>query len=94
MTSSEIRQKFLEFFEKRGHKIIPSSSLIPENDPSVLFNIAGMQPLMPYLLGKKHPQGKRLVNIQKCIPKVRVRIPACFVCDQVVRMSFCNLFYI
>ena len=67
MQSNEIRKRFLEFFEKRGHKIIPSSSLVPENDPSVLFNIAGMQPLMPYLLGKEHLEGKRLVNIQKCI---------------------------
>ncbi|MES2023653.1 MAG: alanine--tRNA ligase [Patescibacteria group bacterium] len=67
MQSSEIRARFLKFFENRGHKIIPSASLVPENDPSVLFNIAGMQPLMPYLLGKKHPEGKRLVNIQKCI---------------------------
>lgn len=67
MESNEIRSRFLKFFEARGHKIIPSSSLIPENDPSVLFNIAGMQPLMSYLLGEKHPNGKRLVNIQKCI---------------------------
>ncbi len=67
MQSSEIRSRFLKFFENRGHKIIPSSSLVPENDPSVLFNIAGMQPLMPYLLGQVHPDGKRLVNIQKCV---------------------------
>ncbi len=67
MESNEIRSRFLKFFEARGHKIIPSSSLVPENDPSVLFNIAGMQPLMPYLLGEKHPSGKRLVNVQKCI---------------------------
>ena len=70
MQSTEVRFRFLKFFEKRGHKIISSSSLIPENDPSVLFNIAGMQPLMPYLLGKEHPSGKRLVNIQKCIRTV------------------------
>ncbi len=67
MQSDEIRARFLKFFEKRGHKIIPSASLVPQNDPSVLFNIAGMQPLMPYLLGEKHPDGKRLVNIQKCV---------------------------
>src|SRR3989337_2350622 len=66
MTSSEIRQKFLEFFEKRGHKIVPSSSLVPENDPSVLFTTAGMQPMVAYLLGQEHPQGKRIVNSQKC----------------------------
>ena len=70
MQSNEIRTRFLKFFEKRGHKIIPSASLVPENDNSVLFNIAGMQPLMPYLLGEKHPEGKRLVNIQKCIRTV------------------------
>ncbi|MDD5318443.1 MAG: alanine--tRNA ligase [Candidatus Pacebacteria bacterium] len=67
MKSSEIRSRFLKFFEKRGHAIIPSASLVPENDPSVLFNTAGMQPLVPYLLGEKHPSGKRLVNIQKCV---------------------------
>ncbi len=70
MQSSEIRERFLKFFEARGHKIISSSSLVPENDSSVLFNIAGMQPLMPYLLGEVHPKGKRLVNIQKCIRTV------------------------
>lgn len=67
MKSSEIRQRFLNFFEKRGHAIIPSYSLVPENDPSVLFTTAGMQPLVPYLLGEKHPKGTRLANIQKCI---------------------------
>ncbi len=67
MTSTEIREKFLRFFQKRGHAIIPSASLVPENDPSSLFNTAGMQPLVPYLLGETHPQGKRLVNIQKCL---------------------------
>ncbi len=67
MTSNEIRQRFLAFFEKRGHAIIPSASLVPENDPSVLFNTAGMQPLVPYLLGEKHPQGTRLADAQKCV---------------------------
>jgi len=67
MQSNEIRQKFLIFFENRGHKIIPSASLIPENDPSVLFNTAGMQPIVPYLLGQKHPMGNRLVDVQKCV---------------------------
>lgn len=70
MQSNEIRSRFLTFFEKRGHKIIPSASLVPENDPSVLFNTAGMQPLMPYLLGKEHPEGTRLVNYQKCVRTV------------------------
>lgn len=67
MQSNEIRKRFLAFFEKRGHKIIPSASLVPENDPSVLFNTAGMQPLVPYLLGQEHPMGKRIVDIQKCV---------------------------
>lgn len=67
MQSKEIRTKFLEFFKKREHAIIPSASLIPENDPSVLFTTAGMQPLAPYLLGETHPEGKRLVNVQKCV---------------------------
>jgi len=67
MQSSEIRSRFLKFFESRGHKAVPSSSLVPENDPSVLFTTAGMHPLVPYLLGEKHPLGKRLVDFQKCI---------------------------
>lgn len=67
MTSSEIRKKFLEFFEKKGHTIIPSASLIPENDPTVLFTTAGMHPLVPFLLGEIHPGGKRVVSVQKCI---------------------------
>ena len=67
MQSEEIRRRFLAFFEKRGHAIIPSASLVPHDDPSVLFTTAGMQPLVPYLLGEKHPAGKRLVNAQKCV---------------------------
>ena len=67
MTVKELKQKYLDFFEKRGHKIIPSASLIPENDPTVLFTTAGMHPLVPYLLGEKHPAGSRLVDVQKCI---------------------------
>lgn len=67
MQSSEIRTRFLKFFENRGHKIIPSASLVPENDPSVLFNTAGMQPLVPYLLGQEHPMGKRIADVQKCV---------------------------
>lgn len=67
MQSNEIRSRFLAFFEKRDHKIIPSASLLPENDPSVLFNTAGMQPLVPYLMGEKHPLGTKLVNVQKCV---------------------------
>jgi len=67
MQSQEIRKRFLEFFEKRGHAILPSASLVPENDPSVLFTTAGMQPLVPYLLGEPHPQGDKLANVQKCV---------------------------
>ena len=59
-TGQSLREMYLQFFEKRGHKIIPSASLIPENDPTVLFTTAGMHPLVPYLLGEKHPAGKRL----------------------------------
>lgn len=66
MTSKEIRQKFLDFFKKREHSIISSASLIPENDSSLLFTNSGMSPLIPYLLGEKHPQGRRLVNSQRC----------------------------
>ncbi|HEY4486375.1 MAG TPA: alanine--tRNA ligase [Candidatus Paceibacterota bacterium] len=67
MQSEEIRRRFLAFFEKRGHAIIPSASLVPQDDPSVLFTTAGMQPLVPYLLGEKHPAGTRLANVQKCV---------------------------
>ena len=72
LTSDEIRKRFLTFFEKRGHTILPSAPLIPENDPSVLFNTAGMQALVPYLLGQTHPQGTRLANIQKCVRTVDI----------------------
>ena len=67
MHSDEIRRRFLAFFEKRGHAVIPSAPLVPQNDPSVLFNTAGMQPLVPYLLGQKHPAGNMLVDVQKCV---------------------------
>ena len=67
MNALELRNKYLDFFERHGHKVIPSAPLIPENDPSVLFNTAGMQPLVPYLLGQKHPEGTRLTDYQKCI---------------------------
>ena len=59
MQSNELKKKFLEFFKNKNHAVIPSSSLIPENDPAVLFTTAGMHPLVPYLLGQKHPSGKR-----------------------------------
>ena len=67
MNRKELIKKYLEFFESKGHKIIPSASLVPENDPTVLFTTAGMHPLVPYLLGMKHPLGKRIANVQKCI---------------------------
>ncbi len=67
MKAIEIRNKYLNFFKNHGHKIIPSAPLIPENDPSVLFTTAGMQPLVPYLLGQKHPEGTRLTDYQKCL---------------------------
>lgn len=67
INSNEIRQKYIEFFKSKNHAIIPSASVVPENDPTVLFNTAGMQPLVPYLLGEKHPLGNRLADYQKCI---------------------------
>lgn len=66
-TTNEIRQKFLDFMETKGHYITQSAPLIPENDASVLFNVAGMQPMVPYLLGEPHPKGKRIANSQKCV---------------------------
>ena len=67
LSSNELRALFLKFFQKKGHSVIPSASVIPENDPTVLFTTAGMHPLFPYLLGQKHPQGTRLTDVQKCI---------------------------
>ena len=67
MKAIEIRNKYLNFFKKNGHAVIPSAPLIPENDPSVLFTTAGMQPLVPYLLGETHPSGTRLTDYQKCV---------------------------
>ena len=67
ITSQSIREMYLNFFKDRGHKVIPSASLIPENDPTVLFTTAGMHPLVPYLLGEKHPAGNRLTDVQKCV---------------------------
>lgn len=67
MLPNDIRQRYLSFFERRGHKVIPSASVIPENDPTVLFTTAGMHPLVPYLKGERHPEGTRLTNAQKCI---------------------------
>lgn len=67
MTARELRQKYLDFFESKGHAVIPSAPLVPENDPTVLFTTAGMHPLVPFLMGEKHPLGTRLVNVQKCV---------------------------
>ena len=67
MNSKKLKEKFLEFFKEKNHTIIPGSSLIPEHDSTVLFTTAGMHPLVPFLLGEKHAQGKRLTDVQKCI---------------------------
>lgn len=67
MTANQLRKKYIEFFVSKGHSEISGKSLLPENDPTVLFNTAGMQPLVPYLLGEKHPGGTRLTDVQKCI---------------------------
>lgn len=67
LTSNELRKLWCDFYVERGHKIIPSASLIPENDPTVLFTTAGMHPLVPYLLGEKHPMGTRLADVQVCV---------------------------
>lgn len=72
MKTLEIRNTFLNYFKSKGHSIIPSASVVPENDASVLFTTAGMQPLVPYLLGEKHPEGKRLTDYQKCIRTVDI----------------------
>ncbi|MBR0368949.1 MAG: alanine--tRNA ligase, partial [Clostridia bacterium] len=66
-SANELRSLFLRFFEEKGHARIPSASVIPENDPTVLFTTAGMHPLVPYLMGEKHPMGNRLTDVQKCI---------------------------
>ena len=67
MTADQLRDKYLRFFESKGHAVISGASLIPENDPTVLFTTAGMHPLVPYLLGEPHPAGRRLTDVQKCV---------------------------
>jgi alanyl-tRNA synthetase len=67
ITGNQLRQKFLDFYKSKQHSIINSSSLVPKEDPTVLFNTAGMQPIVPYLMGQKHPLGVRLTNSQKCV---------------------------
>lgn len=72
MTADQLRKKYLDFFSQKGHAIIPSSSVVPENDPTTLFITAGMHPLVPYLMGEKHPKGARLVNSQKSIRTIDI----------------------
>ena len=72
MTAKELKDKYLNFFKDKGHEVIPSASLIPENDPTTLFISAGMHPLVPYLLGEKHPSGDKLVDVQKCIRTIDI----------------------
>ena len=67
ITAKQLRQMWLDFWKEKGHAVISSASLIPENDPTVLFTTAGMHPLVPYLLGEKHPAGNRLADVQKCV---------------------------
>ena len=67
MKAKDLKKKYFEFFKEKKHKLISSASLIPEHDPTVLFTTAGMHPLVPYIMGEKHPSGKRLVDVQKCI---------------------------
>lgn len=72
ISRQELIKKYIEFFKSKNHKEIPNASLIPENDPTVLFTTAGMQPLVPFFVGEKHPLGKRLVNVQRCIRTVDI----------------------
>src|SRR3989338_1274973 len=64
MTVAEVRKRYLDFFKARAHKVIPSAPIVPGNDPTTLFTSSGMQPILPYFLGKDHPEGKRVVNSQ------------------------------
>src|SRR5438552_5334024 len=72
MKASDIIEKYITFFEKQGHKRIANAPLMPQNDPTTLFTSSGMQPLVPYLLGEQHPQGKRLVNVQNAFRAVDI----------------------
>ncbi len=72
MTAQEIINKYIKFFEEHGHKRIPNSPLVPENDPTTLFTSSGMQPLVPYLLGQTHPEGNRLVDVQNSFRAVDI----------------------
>ena len=66
MNTAEVRKKYIEFFKKNGHAEVPSALLVPDNDPTTLFTGSGMQPMVPYLLGESHPEGKRITDSQKC----------------------------
>ncbi len=70
--ASTVRNGYLQFMESKGHVIVPSSSLLPENDPTTLFTGSGMQPMLPYLLGESHPLGKRIADSQKCFRAVDI----------------------
>src|SRR3989337_844623 len=72
MKARDLKDRYLNFFKKIGHSVIPSAPLVPENDPTVLFTTAGMRPLVPYLLGEPHPAGKRLVSVQKSFRTVDI----------------------
>lgn len=72
MTAAQLRQKYLAFFASKGHAVIPSASVVPENDPTGLFINSGMHPLVPYLMGERHPQGRRLTSVQKCIRTIDI----------------------
>src|SRR5262245_45702600 len=67
ITSTQLRTQYIAFFVEKGHAVMPSASLVPADDPTVLFTTAGMHPLVPFLLGQPHPAGRRLVNVQKCV---------------------------
>ena len=84
ITSKELREKWLNFYKQRGHVDIGAVSLIGDGTTGVMFNVAGMQPLMPYLLGAKHPQGTRLCNVQGCVRTVDI--------DSVGDSSHCTFF--
>nr|MBI4156677.1 alanine--tRNA ligase [Candidatus Woesearchaeota archaeon] len=72
MDAKELKSRYIKFFQSKGHTLVENASLIPENDPTVLFTTAGMHPLVPFLLGEKHPKGKRLTSIQRCIRTVDI----------------------
>ena len=84
INSEQLRQLYLDFFKSKGHAVIPTASLIPENDPTVLFTTAGMHPLVPYLLGEKHPSGTRLTDVQICVRTGDI--------DEVGDVSHCTFF--